>query len=92
MTPIEKAARALCKAAGKDDMLSMDGAPLWRAYLPQVMTVIHAIHEPSSYMMEAGAEVIRYVSPDETEFGHQNDATNVWRFMIDAMHKDSISA
>ncbi|WP_327754937.1 hypothetical protein VVT58_10350 [Sphingobium sp. SJ10-10] len=39
-------------------------------------------------MMEAGAEVIRYVSPDEAAPGHQGDAANVWRFMIDAMQND----
>lgn len=92
MTPIEKAARALCRADGRDDTLSSNGAPAWQAYLPQVMAVIGAIHEPSDHMMEAGAEVIRYVSPDETEAGRLNDATNVWRYMIDAMRQGGIPA
>lgn len=34
-------------------------------------------------MMEAGAEVVKYVSPNEAASGHQGDAANVWRFMID---------
>ncbi|EQB00446.1 hypothetical protein L288_18385 [Sphingobium quisquiliarum P25] len=39
-------------------------------------------------MAEAGAELIKYVGPEESETGYQNDATNVWRMMIDAMRED----
>ena len=65
-----------------------DGAPLWRSYLPQVQAVIDALHEPSGRMAEAGAELIRHVSQEESEAGYQSDAANVWRFMIDAMRED----
>lgn len=61
---------------------------MWRSYLPQAQTVLEAIHEPSLRMMEAGATVIRYVGPEESQSGYQGDAANVWRFMIDAMRED----
>ena len=83
MTPIERAARALCGLNGHPGDKSS-----WQSYVPQVCAVLEAIHEPSASMREAGAEVIRYVSPDEVALSHEGDAANVWRFMIDAMHKD----
>jgi hypothetical protein len=84
MTPMERAARALCKLDGQ----SGDAAHLWQSYLPQVRVVLDAIHEPSLRMTEAGAIIIRYVGPDESPAGYQGDAANVWRFMIDAMYRD----
>ena len=88
MTLMERAARALCRLDGHRDDEEREGRPLWQCYVPQVRTVLEAIHEPSSTMMEAGAEVIKYVSPDEAMPGYQGDAANVWRFMIDAIRKD----
>lgn len=88
MTPIERAARALCQLDGHPDAEERKGKPLWRSYLPQVRAVLEAIHEPSLRMTEAGAAIIRYVSPEESPSGYQSDAANAWRFMIDAMHDD----
>ncbi|WP_022684284.1 hypothetical protein [Sphingobium bisphenolivorans] len=88
MTPIERAARTLCKLNGHAEDAERDGTPLWRSYLPQVRSVLEALHEPSTRMAEAGATLIRYVGPDESEEGYQSDAANVWRFMIDAMRED----
>ena len=88
MTLIERAARALCSLDGHREDEAREGRPLWQYYVPQVRTVLEEIHEPSPSMMEAGAEVIKYVSPDEAAPGYQGDAANVWRFMIDAMRKD----
>lgn len=88
MSPIERAARALSKLDGHPDDGEHEGKPLWRSYLPQVRTVLEAIHEPSLRMMEAGATIIRYVGPEETPSGYQGDAANTWRFMIDAMRED----
>jgi hypothetical protein len=82
MTPIERAARALCQF--HDASEEGDG---WKAYLPQVRAVLDAVHEPSDYMKEAGAGITRYISPDSDERAHAQDAANVWRFMIDAMKK-----
>lgn len=85
---IESAARALCRLDGRSEDEESEGKPLWQSYLPQVRTVLEAIHEPSLQMAEAGAEVIRYANPEEATLGFQGDAANVWRFMIDAIGKD----
>jgi hypothetical protein len=88
MTSIERAACSLCSLAGNSENEKFEGKPLWQSYLPQVRAVLDALHGASLRMTEAGAEIIRYVSPDESISGYQSDATNIWRFMIDAMHKD----
>lgn len=88
MSPIEKAARSLCRAHDEDEEDISIGAPRWTAYLPQVMMVIDALHEPSLPMMEAGSEIIRYVGDAESDDGYRGDAANVWRFMIDVLHQD----
>ncbi|MBG6121019.1 hypothetical protein IWY39_004896 [Sphingobium sp. JAI105] len=88
MIVIEKAARALCRTQGQDDAALVDGNPAWRVYVPHVMTVLAAIHEPSQIMKEAGAEIVRHVREGESDYAHQSDAANVWRFMIDAMRRD----
>ena len=87
MTPIERAARALCKLDGHAEG-EREGKPLWRNYLLQARAVLEAIREPSLRMTEAGATVIRYVGPEESPSGYQSDAANVWRFMIDAIRED----
>jgi hypothetical protein len=87
MNPIEKAARSLCHADGHDAEDISSGAPRWANYLPQVMAVVDALHEPSQSMKEAGSEIIRHVGAEESDIGHQSDAANVWRFMMDALHQ-----
>ena len=88
MNPIEKAARSLCRVQDDDEDSLSAGTPPWMAYLPQVMAVVDALHEPDQVMQEAGSEIIRHVGREETETGYQSDAANVWRFMIDALHQD----
>lgn len=88
MTPTERAACALCRLDGYSETEDYRGKPRWQNYLPQVSAVLEAIHEPSLRMTEAGAAVLKYVSADESPSGYQGDAANVWRFMIDAIHKD----
>ncbi|WP_434403959.1 hypothetical protein [Sphingobium sp. DN12] len=88
MSPIEKAARALCRAHGDDDEQVSGGAPRWTAFLPHLMAVIDALHEPDSVMKDAGSEIIRHVGEEESEAGHRSDAANVWRFMVDALHQN----
>ncbi|PJG45178.1 hypothetical protein CAF53_25390 (plasmid) [Sphingobium sp. LB126] len=85
---MERAARALCKLDGLPEDGERDGKPLWRSYLPQVRAVLGAVHEPSLRMTEAGAAVIRYVSPEESPSGYEGDAATAWRFMVDAMRED----
>jgi hypothetical protein len=91
MTPIERAARALCKLDGHPEDGEREGKPLWQNYVLQIRVVLDAIHEPSLHMTEAGATIIRYVGPEESSSGYQSDAANVWRFMIDAMREDRSS-
>ena len=50
--------------------------------------MLTAIHEPSEWMKEAGAELVRYVGAEEGQRGHEQDAGNIWRYMIDSMFKD----
>jgi len=88
MSTIEKAARSLCRAQGEDEDSLSAGAPRWTVYLPQVMAVIDALHEPDQIMQEAGSEIIRHVGREEFQSGYQSDAANVWRFMMDALHQD----
>ena len=88
MSPIEKAARALCRAHGDDEEQLSDGTPRWATYLPHLMAVIDALHEPDDLMKDAGSEIIRYVGEEESETGYRSDAANVWRFMIDALRQD----
>lgn len=58
------------------------------ACLPQVTAVIDALHEPDLAMQEAGSEIIHHVGCEESESGFQNDAANVWRFMVDALRQN----
>lgn len=88
MSPIEKAARTLCRAQAEDEDSLSAGVPRWTAYLSQVMAVIDALHEPDRAMREAGLEIIRYVGREESELGYQSDAANIWRFMMDVLHQD----
>jgi hypothetical protein len=87
MDPIEKSARALCLFQGEDADDASSGAPRWTNYRAQVRLVIDALHEPNQIMKEAGSEIIRHVGSEETSAGHQSDAANVWRFMIDMLRR-----
>ena len=51
MTPIERAARALCKLEGNPENTKFEGKPMWQSYLQQALAVIEAIREPSAPMM-----------------------------------------
>ncbi|MBH1998194.1 MAG: hypothetical protein I8H96_03560 [Sphingomonadaceae bacterium] len=78
MTPIERAARALCSLQGDPD-------DNWRTYVPHVEVVMNALHEPSEHMKEAGGEIFHSYNPEHSEIAHQSDAANVWRLMVTAM-------
>jgi hypothetical protein len=56
MTPLERAARALCELDNNPPGATMDGKPLWMDYLPEVRAVLQAIREPSKAMTDAGGE------------------------------------
>ncbi|MFD2431304.1 hypothetical protein ACFSUK_31095 [Sphingobium scionense] len=88
MKPIERAARALCRLDGHPQAGVSDADMPWEDYLPQVRAVLEALHEPSDWMAEAGAELLRHVGADEGEQGYRQDAVDIWRYMLDSMVKD----
>ncbi|CAM5537743.1 hypothetical protein [Sphingobium scionense] len=88
MKPIERAARALCRLDGHPQAGVSDADMPWEDYLPQVRAVLEALHEPSDWMAEAGAELLRHVGADEGEQGYRQDAADIWRYMLDSMVKD----
>lgn len=89
MESIERAARALCALDGKSgDELSESGAPVWQDYVAQVGVVVKALHEPTTAMCEAGAEIVRVIGAEEEDFAYQQDAANIWRYMADTLLSD----
>lgn len=82
MTPIERAARALCSLDGNPENATMDGKSLWQDYLPEVRAVLAAIREPSEAALRAGEEIIDEYSP-----GTPVDLA--WKAMIDAVLADN---
>lgn len=83
MTPIERAARALCSLDDNPENATMDGKPLWEDYLPEVHAVLRAIREPSEEMIEAGSEITSHISSEESVESLGKDAADTWRVMID---------
>lgn len=90
MTPIERAARALCKLEGNPENIRFEGKPMWQSYVPQALAVVEALHEPSQAMREGGAEIIRALCPDHSTQVIEDDSANVWRLMIDVMRKEAL--
>ena len=90
MTPIERAARALCKLEGHPENINFESKPMWQSYLRQAMAVADALQEPSRMMVEAGAEILRTLSADQTKTASEDDAANVWRLMIDVLREEAL--
>lgn len=73
MTPLERAARALCSLDGHPENATMDGKPLWADYLPEARAVLQAIRAPSEAMLSA------------LDHHDKRDAgVDAWHAMIDA--------
>ncbi|MGR3622434.1 hypothetical protein [Pseudophaeobacter sp.] len=45
----ERAARALCKLEGLEPDITMEGAPMWRSFLPEVDAVLTAALRPECW-------------------------------------------
>lgn len=45
----ERAARALCKLEGLEPNITMEGAPMWRSFLPEVDAVLKASLKPECW-------------------------------------------
>lgn len=78
MSPIERAAHALCELDGNPPGATMDGRPLWQDYAPEVRAVLAAIRQPSSAMVQA--------APDDRN--RPIYAEDIWQAMIDAAIED----
>jgi hypothetical protein len=95
MTPIERAARALCEIDGIDPNQKYRGdssvghEPFdyhWRAYQPRARAVISAIREPSEGMRDAAYTV---EAEFRTTMGNldrgYSEGDGIWQAMIDAL-------
>lgn len=83
MTPLERAARALCALDGNPENATMEGKPLWQSYLPEARAVLWAIREPSVVMVGRGGANMDSdgaTMSDELE----ERALTCWSTMIDA--------
>ncbi|HEX7852482.1 MAG TPA: hypothetical protein VF503_02185 [Sphingobium sp.] len=85
MKPIERAAKAMYDAVQPDwDWKDPDAELLRRIYRESARAVIAALREPDELMIQAGAEIVRHIGPDESDEAFLNDAANTWRLMVDA--------
>ncbi len=77
MSPIERAARALCELDGNPPGATMDGKPLWQDYVSEVRAVLSAIREPDAdHARQIGLRNVWQCNPD--------DIGGVYSAMIDA--------
>ena len=83
MTSKERAARSLAASLDGRDWDNLDTA-LQHRFLAAARAVLEALHEPDEFMMEAGAEIVRHIGPDESDEAYRNDAANIWRMMASA--------
>jgi hypothetical protein len=86
MTPTERAAKAMYDSVKPEWEWSDPGAEfLRRMYRDNVRAAIAALREPDDLMVQAGAEIVRHIGPDESDEAFLNDAANIWRLMVDAV-------
>ena len=55
----ERAARALCELEGHPPNATMDGAPMWASYLPEVDVVLRAVLGDEAWATMLAAEKSR---------------------------------
>jgi len=85
MMPIERAAKAMYDAVQPDwEWSDPEAELLRRMYRENALAAIAALREPDELMIQAGAEIVRHISPDESDDAFLNDAANIWRLMVDA--------
>jgi hypothetical protein len=86
MTPLERAARALCRLDDHPENARLDGQSLWRDYIPEVRAVLTAVRDPSDKMQDA-AYRMEWSTGGDGDAADAN-AINVWQAMIDAILKE----
>jgi hypothetical protein len=84
MSIVDAAAKALAKTQGDGDWSAL-GADRQHYFRENVRVVLKALRDPDITMTEAGAEIIRNVSPTESDEAYISDAANTWRYMVDAV-------
>lgn len=82
MTPIERAARALCKLAGNPENTKFEGKPMWQSYINEAHAVVQAIREPDDLAISLGALALEHSSPDASNVDLAGIA---YQAMIDAV-------
>lgn len=87
MTPLERAARALCDLDGNPPSAQKGGKLLWMDYVPEVRVVLSSLKYPSSLMAAMGGIAGNWshgCGDDPSEH-----AKDVWKAMIEvAMQAD----
>lgn len=83
ISPLERAARALCRLDGHPENATMDGKPLWQDYLPEVRAVLEAIREPDDRGVTEGM----CVALNAGEGAKPETVEAIYRAMIDAALK-----
>lgn len=91
MTPLESAARAMCRSVENSTVTADDPEPwrrvgfetldawvdaTWRNYLPQAIAAFEAIREPSRAMVDVGCRA------------NLETTNDVWKAMVDEMLKE----
>lgn len=85
MTPIERAAKAMYEVIQPEWDWSDPDAELLRSMCREnARAAIAVLREPDEFMIQAGAEIIRHIGPDESDDAFLNDAATTWRLMVDA--------
>lgn len=93
MTPLERAARALCTDRDPGDTSGgphpsgtwiEKGEAWWTGYVDQARAVLEAIREPSEGMVKEGAYQIPCGQGVEEGPPNASDAKDCWQAMIDA--------
>lgn len=89
MTPIERAARAICVTFGydpdKDDEVGLGepGDVNWNMFEDHARAVLTALREPSEGMKEAGWFRFSCAHPDQAD-ADRGPEISIWQAMIDA--------
>lgn len=85
MTPIERAARALCKYDGLTENTMFEGKPMWMNFVGEARTVLTALREPDQATLNAAFGIQEEA---RTDLGSRKNARAeiaiVWRSVIDA--------
>lgn len=85
MSPIERAARALCELDGNPPGATMNGKPLWQDYVPEVRAVLAAVRDPNEAMLDKGVDGGPFNQPSGDSPDYTAMVTDTWRAMIDEL-------